>query len=121
MLSRADAQLLSANLKRWSERPIAATNLRVIGISAVTLALMIAAAIGTPDPAAAMRGMAVIFVAIQSIAHVVTSGMLRALIALRVNHAAVALASYRDPRRLSGLDVAMMWVVLALATSLLRE
>jgi hypothetical protein len=39
--------------------------------------------------------------------------MLRAMIGLRISQAAIALASYRDPRRISGLDMAMMWVVLA--------
>ena len=120
-LSKADAQRVAANLKRWSERPIAASNLQAVGISLVTVAMMILAASRTPDPGSAMRGMAIVLVVIQSIAHVVTTGMLQVLIALRVNEAEMALASYRDPRRLSGLDMAMMWMVVALATPFVVE
>lgn len=121
MLSQADIEMLAAQLKRWSERPIAPTNLRVAGISALTLAFMILAAARTPDPTVAARGMAMILVVLQSIAHVVTTAMLRALTARGVSHAAAALASYRDPRRLSGLDMAMSWVVVALAAPLFAE
>jgi len=35
--------------------------------------------------------------------------------------AAAALASYRDPRRVSGMDLAMMWLAVAIAIPLFRE
>ena len=78
-LSRAEARSLATSLKRWAERPIRRANLRAAGISVVTIAFTVTLAYETPDPASAVRGMAILFAAFQSVAHVVTTGVLRAL------------------------------------------
>jgi hypothetical protein len=120
-LSQAEARSLATSLKRWAERPIRPANLRSAGISVVTIAIMATLAHETPDPASAVRGMAIVFAAFQSVAHVVTTGMLRALGSLGLAEGAVALASYRDPRRLSCMDLAVMWLTVALAAPFFVE
>jgi hypothetical protein len=120
-LSEAEARLVATSLKRWAERPIRRANLRATGVSVATIAFTVIASYQTPDPVSAARGMAMLFAAIQSVAHVVTTGMLRTLGSLGVGEAAAALASYRDPRRLSGMDLAVMWLAVAIAISLFRE
>jgi mannose/fructose/N-acetylgalactosamine-specific phosphotransferase system component IIC len=120
-LSQAEARLLATSLKRWAERPIRRANLRVAGISVVTIAFTVVAANQAPDPASAARGMAILFAAIQSVVHVVTTGMLRALGSLGLAEAATALASYRDPRRLSAMDLMAMWLAVAIAVPFFGE
>ena len=120
-LPQAEAQLLATSLKRWAERPIRRANLRAAGISVVTIAVTVTLAHETPDPASAVRGMAILFAAVQSVAHVVTTGMLRALGSLGLAEGVVALASYRDPRRLSAMDLAVVWLAVALAAPFFGE
>ncbi len=120
-LSPAKARSLAFGLKRWAERPIRRANLRAAGISVVTIAFTVILARETPDPASAVRGMAIVFAAVQSVAHAVTTGALRALGSLGLVEGAAALASYRDPRRLSCLDLAIMWLTVALAAPFFGE
>ena len=120
-LSQADAQLLATSLTRWAERPIRPANLRAAGISVVTIAVAVTLAHETPDPASAVRGMAIVFAAVQSVAHAVTTGALRALGSLGLTEAATALASYRDPRRLSAMDLMVMWLAVAIAAPFFGE
>ena len=120
-LSRAEARSLATSLKRWAERPIRRANLRAAGISVVTIAFTVTLAHETPDPASAVRGMAILFAAFQSVAHVVTTGALRALTSFGLAEGAVALASYRDPRRLSAMDLAVMWLAVAVTAPLFGD
>ena len=120
-LSQAEARLLAASLKRWAERPVRRANLRAAGISVVMIAFTVTLAYETPDPASAVRGMAILFAAFQSVAHVVTTGVLRALGSLGLAEAAAALASYRDPRRLSAMDLAVVWLAVAVTASFFGE
>jgi hypothetical protein len=117
-LPKAEARLLATGLKRWAQRPIRRANLRTAGIAAIAFAFTAIAAHRTSDPASAIRDMAILFAAAQSVAHVFTICMLRALAARGVAEAAAALASYRDPRRLSGMDLMVMWLAVAIAVPL---
>lgn len=120
-LSEDQAHRLSGGLKRWSERPVRQANLRAVGIGLVTVAMMTIAANQTPDPIPVMHGIAILFAATQSVAHVVTVGVLRAFAALGIAEAPAALASYRDPRRLSAMDMAAAWLACAAVTRLFGE
>ena len=120
-MSQAEARSLAASLKRWAERPIRRANLRAAGISVVAIAFTVIIAHQAPDPASAVRGMAIVFAAVQSVAHAITTGALRALGSLGLAEGVVALASYRDPRRLSCMDLAMMWLTVALAAPFFGE
>ena len=120
-LPQAEAQLLATSLKRWAERPVRRANLRAAGISAVTIAVAVTLAHETPDPASTVRGMAIVFAAVQSIAHAATTGALRALASFGLAEGVVALASYRDPRRLSAMDLAVMWLAVAVTAPLFGD
>jgi hypothetical protein len=120
-LSQAEARFLATSLKRWAERPVRRANLRAAGISVFTIAFTVVAAHHTPDPASAARGMAILFAVIQSVAHVFTTGMLRVLGSLGLTEAVTALASYRDPRRLSAMDLMVLWLAVAIAAPFFAE
>lgn len=114
-LSKDDAQRIGANLKRWSQRPIQATNARIMGLGGITVVMMLVAANHTPEPAMAVRGIAILFVALQGAVHYISVGALRVLCAAGIKEAHDSLAAYRDPRRISSLDMAMVWTAVALA------
>lgn len=65
--------------------------------------------------------MAIVFAAVQSVAHVVTTGTLRALRSLGLADGELALASYLDPRRLSAMDLAVTWLTVAIAAPFFGE
>ena len=118
---QAETRLLTVSLKRWAERPIRRANLRAAGISVAMIAITVTLAHETPDPASAVRGMTIVFAVVQSVAHVVTTGALRALTSFGLAEGAVALASYRDPRRLSCMDLAAMWLAVAITAPLFGD
>ena len=60
-LSEEDARRIGAELKRWSQRPISATNARALGLCGILIVLVLVAGQHSPKPAAAFRGLAGIF------------------------------------------------------------
>lgn len=66
-----------------------------------------------PDSASAIRDMAIVFAAVPSTVHVTVTGALRTLRLLGL--AEGALASYRDPRQSSAMDLTMTWLTLSLS------
>ncbi len=119
--SEDQAGRLSVGLKRWSQRPIRQANLRAVGITLATVAMMMLAASQTPDPMPVIRGMAILLAATQSVVHFVTVAALRGFSALGISAAPAALASYRDPRRLSAMDLAAAWLACAAVAPLFAE
>ena len=113
-LSQHDAQRIGAELKRWSQRPIRETNVRALGLCGVLMVLAVAAAQYTPQPAAGVRVLAAVYIVMLGSLHYLSMGWLRGLLRAGVAEARDALASVRDPRRISALDMAMLWVVVAL-------
>ena len=67
-----------------------------------------------------MRGIAVMFIAVQAAVHYLAIASLRSLIGLGVSEADVALGVYRNPRRISCLDIAMVWTAVALIVPYFR-
>jgi len=53
----------------WSQRPVRSTNARAVALCAAVLALMFIGTQQSPDPAAAVRGMATMFAVLQSSLH----------------------------------------------------
>ena len=113
-LSEHDAQRIGAELKRWSQRPVRESNARALGLCSVLVVLVVVAAQYTPQPAAAVRVLAAVYIVMLGSLHYLSMGLLRGLMRAGVAEAKSALASVRDPRRISGFDMAMLWVVVAL-------
>jgi len=74
----------------------------------------VAAAQYTPQPAAGVRVLAAVYIVMLGSLHYLSMGWLRGLLRAGVAEARDALASVRDPRRISAFDMAMLWVVVAL-------
>jgi hypothetical protein len=114
-LSEDDARRIGAELKRWSERPIGATNARALGLCTILTVMTLVAAQRAPNPAAAVHGFATIFAVIQGSVHFMSMGLLRGLRRAGIGYAQDAINAVRDPRRISNFDMAMLWTIVALA------
>jgi hypothetical protein len=112
-LSQDNARRIGAELKRWSQRPISATNGRALGLCVIVIVMMLVAAPSAPDPAAAIHGFATMFVVLQGSLHFMSMGLLRGLLRAGVGEAQDAINAVRDPRRISNFDMAMLWTLVA--------
>ena len=113
-LSEHDARRIGAELKRWSQRPISATNARALGLCGILIVIVLVAARHMPDPAVAARQFAAMYVVFLGSLHFLSKGVLRGLLRAGVAEAQDALDAVRDPRRISAFDMAMLWVLVAL-------
>ena len=114
-LSEDDARRIGAELKRWSERPIGATNARALGLCTIVTVMMLVAAQRAPNPAVAVHGIATIFAVIQGSVHFMSMGLLRGLRRAGIGEAQDVIDAVRDPHRVSNFDMAMLWLMVALA------
>lgn len=115
-LSKAEAERIGAELKRWSQRPVSAINARVLGLAVIVLVMMLVAAQRAPEPASAVGGIAATFAILQGSIHFMSLGLLRGLLRGGVPEAQEAILALRDPRRLSNLDMAALWTLVALVS-----
>lgn len=116
--SKADAARIGAELKRWSQRPVGAINARVLGLVVVVFVMMLVAARRAADPASAVGGIAAMFAVLQGTIHFMSLGLLRGLLRGGVAEAQDAILALRNPRRLSNLDMAALWLLIALTARL---
>lgn len=114
-LSKDDARRIGADLKRWSRRPISATNARALGLCTILIVLVLVAAHHAPQPAAVVRGLAAVYAVMLATLHFMSLGLLRGLVRAGVAEAQDAMDSLRDPRRISGFDMAMTWLLVGTA------
>lgn len=112
-LSKDDARRIGAQLKRWSQRPITETNVRALGLSVVLIVTMLVAAQHAPQPAVAVRGLAVMSAVMLGTLHFMSLGVLRGLLRAGVPEAQDAMDAVRDPRRISAFDMSMTWLLVA--------
>jgi hypothetical protein len=114
ILTEREARRIGARLQHWSARPIRQANARALGLCIIAFVVTMVAASHSAEPVMAIRAMAVMFVAVQGAVHYLSIAGLRSLVELGVKEAEFALNIYRDPRRISGLDLAMVWTAIAL-------
>jgi hypothetical protein len=114
VLSKAEAHKIGAKLQHWSDRPISQMNTRAFAICFGGIALILALTQHSQHPIAAIRGIAVMFFVAKGTVHYMAIVSLRSLSTLGVKEAAAALQTYRNPHRVSSLDVAMLWLGVAL-------
>ena len=107
-LSEDDARRIGAELKRWSQRPVASTNARALGLCAIVIVMMLVAAQHAPDPATLVHGIATMFIVIQGSVHFMSIGLLRGLRRAGIDEAQDAINAVRHPRRVSNFDMAML-------------
>lgn len=112
-LSQDEARRVGSELKRWSQRPIGASNLRALGLYGILVMLMLAAAQSLPRSAEVVRGFAAISAVMLATMHFVALGMLRGLRRAGVIEAQGAIETMRNPRRISAFDMAMTWLLVA--------
>jgi hypothetical protein len=108
-----DARRVGAELKRWSERPIGATNLRALGLCGILIIIVLVVAQQAPQPMVAVRSLSAMFIVMLASLQFMAKGVLRGLLRAGVVEARDALDSLHDPRRISGFDMAMFWVAIA--------
>jgi hypothetical protein len=113
-LSEDDARRIGAELKRWSQRPISATNARVLGLCVILIVTMLVATKGAPNGASAISSLATVFAVCQCTLYYMSISLLRGLLRVGVREARDAIIAVRDPRRISNFDMAMLWVLIAL-------
>ena len=113
--SKDDARRIGAELKRWSQRPISATNARALGLCAVLIVLVLVAAHHAAQPADVVRSLAAVYAVMLASLHFMSLGLLRGLVRAGVAEAQDAMDSVRDPRRISGFDMAMTWLLIGTA------
>jgi hypothetical protein len=111
-LSKDEARRIGAELRSWSQRPIAAANSRALVLCGVLALLLLAGAQDLSKPALAVRGFAAMSAVMLATAHFVASGVLRGLLRAGVAEAQDALEVLRDPRRISAFDMAMGWLLI---------
>lgn len=112
-LSEDDVRRIGAQLKRWSQRPITETNVRALGLSVVLMVTMLVAAEHAPQPATAVRLLAVMSAVMLGSLHFMSLGVLRGLLRAGVPEAQDAMDAVRDPRRISAFDMSMSWLLVA--------
>lgn len=112
-LSKDETRRIGAELKRWSQRPIGATNVRAAGLSVALTMLVLAAALSLPAPADVVRGFAAMSSVMLATMHFIALGTLRGLRRAGIAEAQDAMDAMRDPRRISAFDMAMTWLLIA--------
>lgn len=114
MLPESEAQRIAAKLRLWSERPIRQSNARSLGFCITSLVVCVVAAKHSPNPPLAISSFAGTLMVVLGTLHCLTIISLRWLMSHRLEEAVAALQTYRDPRRISSLDMALFWSAVAL-------
>jgi len=111
----------AARLDRWAALPPRQTNTGVIAFTALMMICLLGGTWGMPDQASFLRCVAAAFIALHGVLHL---AIIRGLARLRsrgVSAAGRALAAYRDPRRVTNLDLVIGWGGYAVLISVLSR
>ncbi len=111
--SQDEAQRIGGELKRWSQRPISATNARALALCTVLAALMAVGAQDLTAPAAGVRTLAAMSAVMLASVHYIWLAILRGLLRAGISEARDAISAIRDPCRISAFDMAMTWLLVA--------
>jgi hypothetical protein len=97
------------DLQAWMAVPRAHANLVAVVTTLMTMAILVAFDEEHPGGGTLLRGRALLVALVHGLFHAYTLRGLKAMIARQMAQAEVALAAYRDPRRISQLDLAAAW------------
>ncbi len=98
------------NVENWLAAPIRRANTSVLTITGVLMLLLADCEPDNVEPLEFMRGSATLLIALHAVMHVGMLNALRLMALLDVAHTEHALNLYRDPRRISHLDLAAIWL-----------
>jgi hypothetical protein len=98
------------NTINWLSVPIARANAAALATTAAAMLFLVGYQPEEVDPVEFMRGNALVLIAAHAAFHGVTLNSLKFLQMLELAEASPALARYRDPRRVSHLDLAAAWL-----------
>jgi mannose/fructose/N-acetylgalactosamine-specific phosphotransferase system component IIC len=98
------------NLESWLAVPLKRTNTTAIGSTLFAMLFLAAYKPEEIEHIHFMRAYAILLMAVHIALHVGTLNALRFMTQLQLAHAEDALTSYRDPRRISHLDLAAAWL-----------
>lgn len=123
-LRRIDTSALRAyaeRLNRWSSRPLRQANVIALFAPLLSMMWLVQLTLHVADRTAILRVISLVFIALHAARHWWTIRVFTNLSEQGLMAAATALAAYRDPRRLSNLDLAAAWLAFAAATPFLSS
>ncbi len=97
------------NVETWTAVPLRRSNATALASAACAMVFLLAYEPEELDRIEFMRASAVILIALHAAFHIGRLNALRLMAQFQVDRAAEALESYRDPRRISHLDLAAAW------------
>jgi hypothetical protein len=100
-------------IRRWLSRPRHKANVGALACVSLTMLALALAPAGVPDRSEVLRGTALFFCGIHSVLHLTWIHWLKRQRDSGIVEADTALQAYRDPRRVTGLDLAMAWLMFA--------
>ena len=112
-------ELATAALVRWTRRPRPDANRAVVTFGALAMVWLTVFGWQMPDRVSFLRHVAMIFIFVHAGWHVAILRELRHLRDRGLPAAEDALYAYLDPRRISNLDMAMVWLAFALLVRIL--
>jgi hypothetical protein len=98
------------NLENWLAVPLKRTNATAVASTLCAMLFLVAYEAEKIEQIQFMRAYAILLMAVHIAFHVGTLNALKFMALLQLAHAEHALTSYRDPRRISHLDLAAAWL-----------
>jgi hypothetical protein len=100
---------ISARLEQWTARSCGLANRAVAVVTIISMTAIAAIAAGKPDTGQFLRDASSVFFAGHLLMYVLVRRHLGELRKRGLPAAAAALEAYRDPRRITNLDLAVAW------------
>lgn len=98
------------NVENWSAVPPGRANATALLTTIAAMAILISYEPEDMESIEFMRASALLLMAVHAILHVGTANALRVMALMELPHAEEALEAYRDPHRLSHLDLSATWL-----------
>jgi hypothetical protein len=98
------------NVETWSTAPLRRSNATAVASAACAMAFLIVYESEELEQIEFVRASAAMLIALHAAFHIGTLNALKFMALMQVAGAARALDSYRDPRRISHLDLAAAWI-----------
>lgn len=118
---QAPDDYITALLQKWATTPPRQSNVGLIAFTALMMVGLLGGTWDMPERAAFLRGVAMMFIGVHAVLHVITIRGFRHLMARGIATAGKALHAYVDPRRVTHLDLTFGWIGFALLISILNR
>lgn len=98
------------SVENWFAVPLRRANTSALAVTGVLMLILADCEPEDLEPLEFMRGSAALLIALHAAMHIAMLNALRLMALLNVAHTEQALHLYRDPRRVSHLDLAAIWL-----------